>query len=124
MQTMASTTNDVLSTSSDPSNYRAGLAYVSQHLGMITHAWSQPSLPEPAVSLAALQELAKAIEVPRGCERAHQALMCAMSFYREAREAIRRQRLNLGPSEDNAPWEHVRDGYVLLSLAIKLADEA
>jgi hypothetical protein len=124
MQTMLGTTNDLLSTSSEPSNYRARLAYVSQHLGMITHAWSQPSLPEPAVGLGALQELTKALEVPRGCERAHQALMCAMSFYREAREAIHRQRLNVGTSEDNAPWDHVRDGYVLLSLAIKLADEA
>jgi hypothetical protein len=121
---MVETTEDVLSIFTNPDSYRTRLGYIAQHLGMVTHAWSQPSLPDPGPTVGVIHELAKNAVVPPGYERAQETLMCALGCYQEAREAFHRARLKVRPWEYDAAWDHIRDGYVMLSLALKLAEAA
>lgn len=123
METTRDAMGDVLSMFSDPARYRGRLVYLAHQLDVISQAGSQPSPFEPEATLGVLQELARGGVVPLGLERAQDALMSAMNCYREALEARRRGEL------DATPWQyeaaaHFRDGHVLLSLAITLADAA
>jgi hypothetical protein len=118
------TMDDVLSIFSDPGRYRNRLAYIAQYMCMISHAWSEPSLPDPDATLGVIQDMAKSAPVPPGCERAQETLMGALCCYQEARRAFQRARENARPAVQQAAWDHIRDGYVLLSLAQKLAEAA
>lgn len=116
------TTQDVIGLFSDPGKYRARLAYIAENVGMVAHAWSQPDLPDLDGTLGILYDWSNTAVVPLGYERAQENLMGALGCYQEAMDAFRLARVTTRPCDYEVAWGHVGDGYIMLSLAIKLAE--
>jgi hypothetical protein len=118
------TTSDVLNAFSEYQLYRASLKYIAERVELVTHAWSRQDLSDAPGTLMTLLELAKSLEVPPGCRLAQESLLFAMRSYHTAMEGFDRAKVTGGRTEYEAAWGYVRDGDVLLALAIELADEA
>jgi hypothetical protein len=118
------TMSDVLTAFSEHERYRARLDYIAERVNSVTHAWSRLDLSDTHTTLGMLQELAEHAVVPPGCKTAQETLMCAMRCYYKAMQGLDLAKLTSNRAEYEAAWGHVRDGDVLLALAIELAGEA
>jgi hypothetical protein len=118
------TLSDVLNTFSEHERYRARLAYIAERVESITQAWSRQDLSDTRAALGVLHELAKSLAAPPGCRSAQETLLYAMRSYYAAMEALERADLTGSQIDYNAACGCVRDGDVLLALAMELASEA
>jgi hypothetical protein len=116
--------SDFMTASSDLAEYRARLSAIARRMESITAAWSRLEPADAARTLGTLHNWARNLKVPLGCRPAQRALIYAMRSYETAQERLDRARASGSRSEFEAAWGYVRDGDVLLALAIEMANQA
>ena len=103
-------------------DYRARVTSIAQSAKSVRIALLHLELAESGKRLRVISQRARDLQVPPGCEDSHRALLFALRSYEIALRHL--TEVPPGPPVDpNPAWGEMKDGDVLLALAVQSARE-